>query len=81
MDGLSYRQCLGGLVESFFSVFGHQWNIFGQVVKEAEIAHHLRITCGYLKYVVHKHLMTEILSLLQWNLVLLGICSGKRTES
>lgn len=86
MDGLSQGQCLGGLVGSIFYVFGHkrrhrQWNIFGQVLKEAEIADHLRIICGYLKCVVHKHLMAEILFPLQWNLVLLGICSGKRTES
>lgn len=69
LDSLSYGQHLGGLVGSIFYVFVHkrrhrQQNIFGQILKGAEIADHLRIICGYLKYLVHAAVESGI----AWNL-------------
>lgn len=86
LDGLAHGQCLGGLPGSILYGFGHirkhyQCSIFGQILKEAKIADHLRVIHGCFKYLVHKHLMSEFPSLLQWNLPFLGICSVKRTEN
>lgn len=48
--------------------------------KQNSSTDHLRIICGCFKCLAPKHLMSEIHSLLQWNLVFLGICSVRRTE-